>query len=256
MSLPRPLRVLWSNLIDVSGTTLSASSAPLSVYNLRSQNRKRVWRGSTRTETITANLNTPTDNIRCVAITGHNLSTTASIKIEYSDNGSSWTQLQTKTVGDLTVVSFFFDLLNNQYWRLTFTDTANTDGYVSAGRMFLGDYWEPDTAAVSSWDIKIADASQVRKSIGGQKWTNQREVFARLTFRLLGLNEVDGIRNFLNIARRIGIKNDIFLILTPGGVSQFERELSLYGRFVGIPGLTGNSSFAYDTGSVVFEESF
>jgi len=253
--LPSPLRILWSNLIDASGTTLTPSSQPISVSNIRVQNRKRIWRGASRTETLTINLNTPSDNVRCVAITGHNLSSTGTILLERSSNGSSWTTIQTKTVGLFRCIFFFFSLSNDPYWRLTFTDSANANGYIEVGRVFLGDYWEPAIAAVNNWEFRLVDNSEVKKSIGGQKWTTQRDVFARLTFRLMGLNEVDGVKNWLNIVRRIGLKDDLFLLFTPNASSRLQRELGLYGRFTGIPGLAGYSSFAYDTGSIVFEES-
>lgn len=254
---PGPFRMMWSNLVDESATLLTPSSAAISVENIRTLHRKRIWRTAARTnETLTFDLQSTSKNIRCCALTGYNLTATATIQLAYSDDGSTWTVLTTKTVGSDTVLFFFFSVLTNRYWRLTFNDAANTNPYIEVGRIFLGDYWEPAATILRNWAIKVIDKSEVQRSVGQQKWTNQKEVITQLAFQLPPLNETDAIKNFLNIVRRIGLSRDIFVSLMPEASAVYREVTGLYGRFVNIAGIASVSSFVYDTGSVIFEESF
>lgn len=253
---PGPFRLMWSNLID-TGIILTASSAALSVYNVRTMHRKRVWRTTSRlSQTLTIDLASTSRNLRCCALTGYNFTASATVALAYSDNGSSWTTLSQKTAQHDAVLFFFFSLRNNRYWRLTLNDPTNESPYLEVGRVFLGDYWEPSATIARNWAIKVLDRSEVKMSIGRQKWTNQKEIITQVSFQLPPLNEVDAIKNFLNIVRRIGLTNDIFLSLMPDAAAVYREVTGLYGRFVNITGVASISSFAYDTGSVVFEESF
>ena len=254
---PGPFRLMWSNPVDDAATLLTPSSAAINIENIRSLHRKRVWRTNSRTnETLVFDFQSTTENFRCCALTGFNLTTTATVLLEYSDNGSAWTGLTTKVVGSDTVLFFFFALLNNRYWRLTFNDAANVNPYVEVGRIFLGDYWEPAATVLRNWAIKVVDRSEVQRSVGQQKWTNQKEVITQIAFQLPPLNETDAIKNFLNIIRRIGLSRDIFLSLMSDASATYREVTGLYGRFVNIAGIASVSSFVYDTGQVVFEESF
>ena len=254
---PGQLRMLWSNLIDRDGTTLTPSTQPISVSNIKSQHRKRIWRtDSPLNQTLIIDLQNSADDVRCCALTGYNFTATATVALAYSDDAVAWTSVGGKTVGDGNCLFLFFTVINARYWRLTLNDTNSADGYLELGRVFLGDYWEPNASVLRGWSLKFLDRSDVKKSIGLQKWTNQREIVTQLTFQLPHLDELDAVKNFLNIARRIGIKQDFFITLLPGASELYQMATGLYGRFSGIPGLIGSSSFAYDTGSIVFEESF
>ena len=254
---PGQLRMLWSNLVDRDGTSLTASSQPISVNNIKNQHRKRIWRtASPLNQTLIVDLQNSADDVRCCALTGYNFTATATVTLAYSDDAVVWTSISGKTVGDGNCLFFFFTLVNRRYWKLTLNDASSTDGYLELGRVFLGDYWEPNVSVLRGWSLKFLDRSDVKKSIGLQKWTNQREIVTQLTFQLPHLNETDAVKNFLNIARRIGVKQDFFITLLPGASELYQMETGLYGRFSGVPGLVGSSSFAYDTGTIVFEESF
>mgnify|MGYP001604276911 CR=1 FL=1 len=256
-AIPGPFRLIWSNLVDESATLLTPSSAAINIENIRTLHRKRVWRTNARiNETLTLDLQSTTKNIRCCALTGYNLTSTATVQLAYSDNGSTWTQLVQSTVGNYTTLFFFFSLLNNRYWRLTFNDAANANPYIEVGRIFLGDYWEPAATVLRGWSIKVIDRSEVQRSVGQQKWTNQKEAITQIAFQLPPLNETDAIKNFLNIVRRIGLSQDIFLSLMPDASATYREVTGLYGRFVTIAGVGSVSSFVYDAGTVVFEESF
>ena len=254
---PGIFRLIWSNLVDDAATLLTPSSANISIENIRVLHRKRVWRTASRSnETLTFDLQSTTKNIRCCALTGYNFTATATVQLDYSDNGSTWTQLIQQSVGNNTVLFLFFLVRNNRYWRLTLNDPANPSPYMEVGRIFLGDYWEPAATILPGWSIKVIDRSEVQRSIGQQKWTNQKEVITQIAFQLPPLNETDAIKNFLNIIRRIGLSRDIFLSLMPDASATYREVTGLYGRFVNIAGIASVSSFAYDTGQVVFEESF
>ncbi len=254
---PGPFRLLWLNLIDNAATLLTPSSSAISVNNIRTRHRKRIWRTTSKTsQTLTFDLQSTSENVRCCALTGYNFTSTATVMIAYSDNGSSWTTIEEKTVGNVTSVFLFFPLRTNRYWRLTLNDSANDSPYIEIGRIFLGDYWEPAITVMRGWSLRVVDRSEVKISIGRQKWTNQKETVTQLSFQLPPQNEVDAIKNFLNILRRIGLTYDIFLSLMPDASAVYREATGLYGRFVNITGVGSVSSFAFDTGQITFEESF
>ncbi len=254
---PGLFRLMWSNDINAAATLLTASSAAISVENIRTLHRKRIWRTTSKTnQTLTVDLVSTTRNIRCCALTGYNFTSMATVALAYSDNGSSWTTIIEKRVGNETALFFFFPLRNNRYWRLTLNDSSNENPYLEVGRVFLGDYWEPAATVLRGWALKVIDRSEIQMSIGRQKWTNQKEIITQVSFQFPPQNEVDAIKNFLNIVRRIGLTREVFLSLMPDAAAVYREVTGLYGRFTNITGAASISSFAYDTGAIVFEESF
>lgn len=69
------------------------------------------------------------------------------------------------------LLEFFENEIDASYYRLTITDTNNTDGYIQIGRMAMGDYWEP--AINCDWGYtqdRTEVGSRGRESRSGAWW--------------------------------------------------------------------------------------
>lgn len=249
------LMMLVDNEVDNSFVILTASSASQPVSNIKHEQIQRIWRsaGSTTTATLTVNMNSQ-PFVNSAAIGGFNFESTALVTLSQSMDGETFHDIQTKQVGRASVLYWRFTAANTQYWRFTINDPDNNDEFLEVGRIFLGVAYEPLIHHDYDWSLSFEDTSLVRKSIGGQKWTTERTIRARIDFSLSTMMEADVINQLLPIARLVGTQRDFFLILFPDD-GLVEGFVSLYGRFETIPGFRNVTRGAYSTDSIVFVES-
>lgn len=171
------MRILWDNEYDNSGNTITANSES-SVYgleNLDDYQLVKVYRStgdSAEWVKIDAGAGS-TITATCAAICSHNLTDGATIKIQGNDT-DAWA---TPTVDE----SFTHDSGNmvktftsatHRYWRFSFADGSNPDGYIEIGRLFLGTYLTLDTP-YTDFPYSIIDTSVVDSSITGQSYGDE-----------------------------------------------------------------------------------
>jgi hypothetical protein len=259
--MPAAARFMWRNLInELSSVTLTASSAAVPVTNIAHHALGKAWlTDGISSESVTIDLGTTTEAVKAVLISGHNLTTAGTAEVLHSTDNITFTSLGVRTAswpttgGNVKNLSFFFSSLSRRYWRIVLKDPTNPDNFIKVGRLFLGDYWEPAAQIMRNWSVEIVDDTEVDKSIGGQKWRNVRDCFARISFRLPHLSKSEAIENFLNFARRIGTKDSIFVSLFPDGSDSLRGFTDLYGKFVTAPGISGPAISIYSTDEVLFE---
>ncbi len=283
------MRILHNNLIDLAGTILTVSSQagdyPASL--LKDTLRKRRWRATGKTaENIVVQI--PAGNtVCCFAITGHNLSDTATIEVLRSTNGSTYGSLATIRITPAESLGFGEDpfgfggfggltpseVLSGStqyatfastststypYWKVILRDIDQSTSYVEVGRIYFGSHWEPDHQIIPGWRIDVNDPSEIIQLISNQKVDNRKDLSLRLSFQLPHLSPVDALSNFLTIIRNGATKKDVFIVLFPDARSQFLRDVTtVYGRFLPDSeiGLTQTSMHIFDTGALAFEES-
>lgn len=283
------MRILHENLIDLTGTVLTASSQagtyPVSL--LKDTLRKRRWRATGKTEeSIFAQIPSGS-TVCCFAITGHNLTDTATIDILRSTAGSTYTLVATIRItpaeslgfgegpfgfggfggispsevlsGSTHYVSFASSTTNAYpYWKVTIRDVDQGSSFVEVGRIFLGDHWEPTHQIVPGWRIDVTDPSEIFQLISNQKVDNRKPLSLHVSFQLPHLSPIDALTNLLSILRNGATKKDVFLVLFPQTPSPFLRDVTtVYGRFVASPeiSLTNVGLHVFDTGVLAFEES-
>ncbi len=100
---------------------------------------------------ITINLGSAQE-VKAVVIYDHNLTSTAIITIDADDaatfnsGGGGNPQLNGESITWNTekITHYLTTATTKQYWRINITDTANTDGYIEIGELFIGSYFEPE----------------------------------------------------------------------------------------------------------------
>jgi hypothetical protein len=98
--------------------------------------------------------------VTALVIADHNLSTAAVVKLE-GNSSNAWTTPAYSLT--LTNASPYVSYLTQtyRYWRLTFNDLTNADGWVSLGKLYLGTYRE--VASGELWGATTWGSERIRE---------------------------------------------------------------------------------------------
>lgn len=117
------------------------------------------------------------------------------------------------------------------FWKISFNDPQNPDGYIQVGRIFLTYFDDYKFDWAYPWDLSGIDDSTVIYSPGGSPWTDKRAFRRTLRF---GWNsrfaDEDKYWRFYFMLMQVGIFRDWVIDPIPEGVSN-RFFTSLYGRF-------------------------
>lgn len=117
-----------------------------------------------------------------------------------------------------------------RYVRLDIVDSSNPDGYVEAGRIWVGPAWKPSQNIQFGWNIGFVDDSTVSYSRSGQAFVDEKSRRRVLEFVLANIPESEMYGNALDfIDRRKGVSGDLLVIPQPNRPDLFINEV-IYGR--------------------------
>lgn len=139
-----PLRIAWNNLLDLAAAVVTASTeaAAFPATQIQTAFRALRWRSTVITSSwIKADFAAAMD-WNTVILWDHNLTTSATVTVEGSADGSAWT---TVMVGVPTVASQLVVDCGEQlyrYVRMTIADATNPAAYFEVGKVFVGTYLE------------------------------------------------------------------------------------------------------------------
>lgn len=270
---------------EADAATLTASPAMVStlpVTNLQDQARARVARtvGLPTPQYIYGNWSA-VKQISAMALVRHNLTGAATLRLRlYAGNNQTgavlydsgavqlgttypWGSFAWGTVPwgasifrewPVAFYVFWFTAVGALSCELQMTDAANAAGYMEASRLFLGLYFEPaknmSFGATMSWQ----EQSEQERSDGGTLRTDAKESYRRWEFDLSLLTQ--GERATLaNIARRAGLRNDLFLSCYPGEGAELERDFAGLAKIVSAPGIAHRAATIWRTDRLVMEEA-
>jgi hypothetical protein len=165
------VRIAYANLVDSADTiTATASNSNWPVENIQSTLLGTAWQSlvCSTDQYVTMDAGAGlTFTVTCAIVSGHNLSSAATIVFEM-DNDANFASVdvqETITWRSDHAVKFFTGG-SYRYMRFKFTDAANTDGYISIGRLFAGTYTE--IAPSSVVPFKILNARNDNKQVTDQ----------------------------------------------------------------------------------------
>jgi len=187
------VRFMTTNLWD-SASALTASSAATGYPAANTQHRLKlkVWRATGDTaEWLKVNLGSAKE-IRALVLAYANLTTGATLTLQ-GHTSDSWTAPAYSQVIAISaamaargqIVYHLGTPRTYQWWRITIADSANPDGYVRIGRVFLGTYAQPARSYYKEWSLTVVDPSEVMVNKTGQKFVNVRPSYheIKLDFR-------------------------------------------------------------------------
>jgi hypothetical protein len=277
------LRVIYQNLLDISTTTLAASSTASSstiTANLLKDFKSSVWRSIGTTATLSvavANAST----IGGVILPFCNLLNDATIQVIGYQN-SNWTTplfdtgdilacpyqtttpwlgpnlpngLNTYSYGGGTYARVWVPT-NIQASCLSFQVVIkNPSGtYIEAARLIMGSYWSPTYNTSYGLSSSIKDLSTHERNEAGDLTTSRGILYNSLNFDLKWLTNTDRTA-LMRILRGNGISRPLLISLFPDNMLDWEKEYhhQVYGKLSQLSGVSLDLPDMYSS-TISFEE--
>lgn len=136
---PFPLshaRIGYKSILTENNVTASSQAAGFPASSLSNPLTYEQWRPEDSTATVTVDYGETVDADYLGIGGGHNLSNVAAtVQIEWSTDGNSWTLLKELKPGTNRPIMLLFDTITARYWRVTFI----ADSPVQIGTMYIGE---------------------------------------------------------------------------------------------------------------------
>lgn len=117
-----------------------------------------------------------------------------------------------------------------RYWRVEIFDSANSDGYIQIGRLFMARGWTPSINYIYGAGFQYEDVTPVETSLGGTEYFDVRPKYRTMAFQLDCVTETDAYNFALDLQRVAGINGEVLVM--PDGGDEPERQplVSYLGR--------------------------
>ena len=137
------MRLLWNNLADLYTITASTEATGYPATNLQDTQLAKVWRSTTASTSILTIDFVTTQAFTCASIVGHNFnaSVVAYFETAATSSFSAVSLVATIDFNADTMIRFFASQ-SNRYARYRIENSTATDGYLEAGRVFAGTYYD------------------------------------------------------------------------------------------------------------------
>jgi len=171
------VRISYTNLIDAgSAPTCLTTDLLYPAANIQNGRLSKRWRSTSPTaQTIVFNLGSAM-TVDTVAVLGHNLESSAAITIE-AHTSDSWAtpalSAISLTYNADTILQYWGSAAVFQYWRFTLDDATNSDGYVEAGRLWLGEYLDIDPSSTLAFTVTKQRSDTVAYGRDRQKYSTE-----------------------------------------------------------------------------------
>ncbi len=125
--------------------------------------------------------------------------------------------------GEQYPVMFAFDAITARYGTLEINDTANTAGYVQAGRLFVGGGFQPTNNAEYGRQRGRNDLSSSVTSISGKKFSTarRRPRTVDMRFPVLSIAEANHLDE---MADAVGTTEEVFYVPDPADMELSQRQ--------------------------------
>lgn len=180
------MRLMYDNYWDEYSLTESNENASYPAENTQDIRLAKVWRTSTASAaTIALDAGTGvTITCDCAAIIEHNFGTAASICVQaataatFADVGLSANV--TWRSGPMVV---YFTAGTYRFWRFSFTDTGNADGYYEVGRLMLSEYLQMDPSSMVEFPEEHVRNDRVAFSRSNQLYADTGVGYKQLRYK-------------------------------------------------------------------------
>ena len=171
------LRLAYVNHIAASATVVTAltSATKFPVARLQSAFRQVRWRSTGIVSEYVQFDFGSAQIVQCLFILDHNLTGEAMVELRGSTDGfvASDEVLGVFTPASDPLVEYI-DTTQFRYYRLTFADPTNLDGYIEVGRIHMGPYYEAKRNFNHGYAMGAADLSETVTSRNGVDSHNRK----------------------------------------------------------------------------------
>jgi hypothetical protein len=167
------MRILFNDLWKLGSITDSSEAVGFPGINTQHIHLSKAWRSTNDASEwirLDAGAAITPDSL---AIIGHNLTSAAIVRIQ-ANAADAWgapsLDLRATPTDELMLV--VFANASYRYWRVSIDDPANPAGFISIGRIFLCDRWEPNEPITQDFTPDVDDTTAVLVSITGQTFAD------------------------------------------------------------------------------------
>jgi hypothetical protein len=216
-----------TNLIDtatVAGGSWNASYPLANVKDSRLALAARTTGITTASTLMTVDLGSA-KQIRVVGIVNHNLTLLATVVVEGSTSSSfSPVGVTSGSVRAYPVGAVAADMgyprptlgvaVNGtyRYWRISISDLTNTAGYISIGRIFIGEGFQPTINMANGASLGFEGTTGVVTSLSGAEFYAPKPIRRVMRFALPNLPHNEGYGAGLETIRRSADYREVFVI--------------------------------------------
>jgi hypothetical protein len=170
------MRISYNNYLDTLTSTAITVLTVATNYpftNAQDQRLSQQYRTTAVTsQTIILDLGSA-KSISTAAIISHNFTSSVSVTIDANTSNSWGSPATSKTIiYNAGMMLNFFTPVSYQWWRFTISDPTNTNGYLSIGRLWLGDYLTIDPSSSIDYKVTKKRSDRVIHGRGQQKFSS------------------------------------------------------------------------------------
>ena len=198
------MRIAYDNFIDDLEATAITTTTENTNYprtNIQDQRIAIDYRSTAlSSQTIRFDLGSA-HSCSIVAIAGHNFTSGVTATL-YANSTDTWPGT---TIGSVAynsdIMLLFFSPSSYRYWRLVISDAANPDGYLSIGRIWIGDYISINPSALLDFVVIKKSSDLVNYGRGRQKYSSPGTTWRRfeLSFPTTGYTMIDQISDMFDV---------------------------------------------------------
>ncbi len=186
------------------------------------------------------------------------ISNTARSAAWLSDTASTPKTLEEISFAENVMLSCFTDC-NHRYWRLVISDSDNASGFIEIGRLFLGDYFEPQRNYHGNWNRRVVDPSSITVTKNNYDFSDLRDKYTEIDLKFPKEVQIqqDDIVKYENMFKSLGQAGKLFISLD---YENYPSEWTYYGTLNGefnithLPG-TGHTQGRWIINNLRFKES-
>lgn len=256
------IQIGWRNYADTATLSGGSWASTLPLTNLQRRPLSKIARSTnalTTSTVISIDMGSSSAIVGKVMLWGHNISQTGTIEITagttagasdiYSSGVLSvWPALAPEdleweddnwwfgTLSDSDVegypIRFSADCGDNitaRYWKIQITDTSNADGYVEAGRLWMGPFWSPTINYAPGAGLSWEPRSDEQRSRGGVLYFDQQASVRVFSFQLSAVTDVEAWGTLMELQRTAGNAREVVVIPDPGD-AQYGHKRDILGR--------------------------
>lgn len=113
---------------------------------------------------------------------------------------------------------------SSRYWRIEIDDTANTDGYVEFGRLWLSYAYQPTINFSEGAGLGYDESSTTDETDGGVTFHDERARRRRFNFTLPMADMDEALVRGFNILRQLGTSSQVFFVYREDDTHHMHRR--------------------------------
>ena len=243
----------YPNRATAATITGGSWSAALPAQNVAD---KQMWKVARSTDALLASTKFTADfgaakQVRCVSLANHNLSAAATFRVTFGSTAggsdvwdSGWKPAWRMAFDDLVewesvtwwtgvagdeylrspyaVMAVADDIYSARYVTVEINDTANADGYVQIGRLFVGGFLQPTYNPEYGLQDGLRDLSTTDAAESGAFWGNEKRRLRYTSFVLGWVTPTDAA--YLHeMQRTLGTIGEVLYIPYPENPGESQR---------------------------------